>query len=392
MIKKLAIVTLIFTLLSCKKEKQCDGINFKSLQNDYSLFEVSNELSIDTVSYSARVYYKKHDFFPAHGLFVVLNRNNDTIFTYFGEKKILINSTIFKENSNYFIVLADSKYGNYRLTQNDPRSKLFQIDTLNNRLLDVEPLDGEIFNQFYYKKVGKKMYNSLYCKKDSTKNGFKIYSDLIYNDTIYTVTCPLKIIKKDSNGYKLFAQPKELKKQSIGDKETENNTIKKDILFGKIKGYELVYDCSNCSTARTDGITVYAKKDSERIKLFDYHGFGGDYLAEISLRYFDNHPFIYIYSSHTYGHSQGRLYALDVKNLKTNYVNTIEGNLNIPDSLSIRNYYGVSIENGELLYGADFRSKNGKYFFNGKYNLLKVKRNIYLLEPQNKQSEIIKYQ
>lgn len=392
MTSKLAILTLIFTIISCKKEEQCDSINFKSLQNDYSLFEVSNELSNDTLHYTAKVYYKKNDFFPRHGLFVVLNKKRDTIFEYFGNKRIVANSTIFKKGKNYFILFANSKTSSYRLTQNNVNSKFFHIDTLNQSLLDIEPIDVDIFNQFFYKKTGKKMYNSLYCKKDATKNGFKIYSDLIYNDTIYTVTCPLKIIENDSNGYKLFAQPKELKKQSIGDKETENNTIKKDILFGKIKGYELAYDCSNCSTARTDGITVYAKKDSERIKLFEYNGFGGNYLAEISLRYFDNYPFIYIYSSHTYGHSQGRLYALDVKNLKTNYVNTIEGNLNIPDSLSVRNYYGVSIENGELLYGADFRSKNAKYFFNGKYNLLKVKRNIYLLEPQNKQSEIIKYQ
>ncbi len=384
MIKKLIFLILTLALVSCKKESKCDSINFKSLQNDYSLFEVSNELSIDTLNYSSKVYFKKNDFFPGHGLLVVLNKKDDTIFKYFGDKRILINSTIVKETSNYFIVLANSKNGSYRLTQNDLRSKFFQIDTINKSLLEVEPIDGDIFNQFYYKKTGKGMYNGLYCKRDSTNSGFRIYSDLIYNDTIYSTACPLKFIKNDSGKYELFAQPTELKKQAIRDKEQENTTITRNTLFGKINGYELVYDCTNCRTSSTDAITIYAKKDSIRTELLRYNGFGGDYLDEISLRYFDNHPFIFIHSTHTYGHSLGNLYALDIDNFETNFVNTIETNYKIPDSLYPRNYYGVDInKNGEFIFGTWYRNDNvmGEYSLTGKYNLLKVKKNIYLLEP-----------
>lgn len=384
MIKKLTFLLLILTLISCKDEIRCDSINFKSLQNDYSLFEVSNELSTDTLKYSAKVYSKSYDFFPRHALLLISNKKGDTIFKYFSDKRILLNSTIVKEDNNYFIVLANSKNGNYRLTQNDFNSKFFQIDTINKSLLEVEPIDVDIFNQFYYKKMGKKRYNGLYCKRDSTHSGFRIYSDLIYNDTIYSTTCPLKFIKNDSGKYKLFAQPTELKKQAIKDKEKENTTITRNTLFGKINGYELVYDCNNCRTASTDGITVYAKKDSIRTELFKYYDFGGDYLSEISLRYFDSHPFIYIQSNHTYGHSLGSLYALDIDNLTTNYVNKIEPNYKIPDSLYPRNYYGVDInKNGEFIFGTWYRSDNinGEYSLTGKYDLITVKKNIYLLEP-----------
>ena len=381
-IKKTAFLILI--LISCKKEEKPDNFNFKNIQNDYSLFQVSKELSTDTLKYSAKVYYKDNDYFPRFGLFVVLNKKNDTIFKYFGDRRILLNSTIVKEKNNYFLLLANSKNGSYRLTQNGQYSKFFQIDTVNKSLLDVKAINVGIFNQFYYEKMGKKMHNGLYCKRDSTNKGFKIYSDLIYNDTIYSTTCPLKFVKSDLGNYKLFAQPKELKKQSLNDKEKVNSKITRDIKFGKIKGYELVYDCTNCRTASTDEIIIYAKKDSIRTKLFSYQKFGGDYLSEISLVYFDNHPFIYIQSTHTYGHSLGNLYAFDIDNLETNYVNKIESNYKIPDSLYSRNYYGVDInKNGELIFGTWYRSDNvmGEYSLTGKYNLIKVKRNIYLLEP-----------
>ncbi|TXD71219.1 hypothetical protein [Aequorivita antarctica] len=372
------------TLISCKKERKYDSINFKNLQNDYSLFEVSDELSHDTLNYYAKVYYKKNDFFPGHGLLVVSNKGGDTILKYFGNKRILLNSTIVKEDKRYFIVLANSKNGSYKLTQNDNYSKFFQIDTLNKSLRDVKPLDVDIFNQFYYEKTGKKTLNGLYCKRDSTNSGFRIYSDLIYNDTIYSTTCLLQFIKNDSIGYELFAQPKEFEKQSIKQMEMENTTITRNIPFGKIEDYELVYDCTNCRTSSTDAITIYATKDSIRTELLRYYDFGGNYLQEISLRYFDNHPFIFIHSSHTYGHTLGNLYALDIDNLKTNYVNKIETNYKTPDSLYPRNYYGVDInKKGEFIFGTLYRSDNinGEYSLTGKYNLIKVKRNIYLLEP-----------
>ncbi len=383
--KKLAFLILLLTLISCKSEKRCDSINFKGLQKDYSLFEVSNELSNDTLNYTAKVYYKKNDFFPRHGLFVVLNKKGDTLFKYFGDKRIIVNSTIFKKNKNYFIVLANSKNSSYRLTQNDIRSKFFQIDTLNKTLLDIEPLDGDIFNHFFYQKMGKKMSNGMFYKKGPNNSEFNIHCDLIINDTIYSVTCPLEFIKDDSGKYKLFAQPKELKKQSIRDKQMQNTTTTRNIPFGKIKGYELVYDCSNCRTASTDAITVYAKKDTIKTKLFS-SDFGGNYLDKISLQYFKNHPFIYVHSAHTYGHSNGTLYALDIRNLITNKVNTIKSNIKVPDSLYPRNYYGVDIDkNGTLSFGIWYRSENGngRYSLKGKYDLIKVKHNIYLLDPKN---------
>jgi len=376
---------LILILISCKKEEKPDNFNFKSIQNDYSLFQVSKELSTDTLKYSAKVYYKDNDYFPTHGLFVVLNKKGDTIFKYFGDRKILLNSTIVNKKNNYFLLLANSKNGSYRLTQNGLYSKFFQIDTVNKSLIEVMPIDVDIFNQFYYEKIGKKKVNGLYFKRDSTNKHFKIYSDLIYNDTIYSTTCTLKFVKNDLGNYKLFAQPKELKKQSINNKEKENSTITRNISFGEIRDYELVYDCTNCKTASTDEITVYVKRDTIKKKLFRYYGFGGNYLDEISLRYFDNYPFIYIHSTHTYGHSKGDLYALDIEeDFRTNYVNTIENNYEIPDSLHPRNSFGVDInKEGDFTFGTAYRSDNtsGEYFLSGKYNLIKVKRNIYLLEP-----------
>ena len=384
--KKLVFLISILFLISCNNEY--NSLDFKDIQRNYSLLDISDELSKDTLNFTAKLYHNKKFHYPNHGFLVMLNKEKDTILKYFGDASVISNSYIFKKNSDYFIHF--NKKHNNRFFYNN---KFYQIDTLQKTIVDIEQLDKDIFNKFFKSEIGIEGSNQLHFEK-LPDNDFILRTNISENDTLYGVECSLEFLKKNDGHYKFSANPKKLNKIALQNQEVRDKNLKKNIAFGEIGGYELVYNCSNCRTSSTDAISIYAKKDTVKTKLFDYFDFGGNYLDEISLRYFKNHPFIYIHTTHTYGHSNGDLYAFDIENLKTNKVNTIESNTKVPDSLQPWKWFGLAIENNEFLTGGDYRSKNNssKYVTSAKYNLIKVKKNIYLLEPENVDLEYVKYQ
>lgn len=153
--------------------------------------------------------------------------------------------------------------------------------------------------------------------------------------------------------------------------------------LGKIKGYELFYDCIGCKPTITQEINIYATKNNSKIELAtipiaDY------YIDDVRLIRIKNKQFIYVHSTHTYGHSNGKLYFFDTKNIKLNQVSIKKSNYVIPDSLSIRKVFELSI-NKENKFTTDtfLRSKSNGigYLINIRYNLIKVKENEYELVP-----------
>lgn len=390
---KLKFSLILLITLACQKNEKRE-FDFKTIQKNYSLSNISDELSKDTMNYNSVMYYNNNIHVPNHGFLIVTNKKKDTLLNYFGDVSLITNSSIFKKNNDYFIHFKKRSYSDTFSNRFLYNNQFYQIDTVNRTIVEIEKLDENLFKQFFKKNIGIEGSNAISYRKIPRENEFELMTNLSANDTLYSVTCQLGFVKKEDGKYKFSAKPSKLKKTALQEQRKIDQKIGYNIPFGRIGDYDLVYDCYGCRSSSTDGITVYAKQDSIKTKLFEYHGFGGNYLDGISLKYFNNHPFIYIHTTHNYGHSTGNLYAFDTENLKTNYVNVIENNIKISDSLNLRNFFGLSIENGELLYGADYRSEksNGKYFLNGKYNLIKVKRNIYLLEPEKERISLEEYQ
>lgn len=88
------------------------------------------------------------------------------------------------------------------------------------------------------------------------------------------------------------------------------------IPFGQINDTEFIYDCLDCKSSTSGEIIVHSKKNKSQKKLFnlDVEDF---YLHEIKLLNIKNNYFIYVQTDHTYGHSQGYLYYLNVERMIT---------------------------------------------------------------------------
>jgi hypothetical protein len=159
----------------------------------------------------------------------------------------------------------------------------------------------------------------------------------------------------------------------------ETEKIEKDIFVKKVSGYNIVYDCYGRRETSTDSIIVYAKKPKVNIKLLTYE-FDGNYIESVTIKYFLNHPFIYITANHTYGHFIGELYALDLVHFKTKEVKTLNSNIKnkAPHDLEFRKNNGIRIENNKIMNGAYYRnSKGANYAVDYELRIKKIGYNSY---------------
>ena len=164
--------------------------------------------------------------------------------------------------------------------------------------------------------------------------------------------------------------------------QQQNETLKKGISIAKLNGYEIVYDCYGCRKTSSDSAVIYARKYTRSIKLLTVE-FDGNYIIDIAVKYFLNHPFLYITSGHTHGHFNGELYALDMVNINATGVLEHDGKIKIPADLTFRNNNGIVIsEKGELTHEMYYKGNDAiNYTYRCSYKMTHVKGNQYALQP-----------
>lgn len=151
-----------------------------------------------------------------------------------------------------------------------------------------------------------------------------------------------------------------------------------------INGYELLYDCFNCTPSYNDSVIVYAKKDTVTKELFRYV-LGDFYFAGITPFKQDDETFLLAKTSHTYGHSNGYLYHIDTTTFKTTRIDPPQRKTTIPDSLEVWKEFGLQLEDSILWDGASFTSKvnSNKYYLTITYDLQKTSSANYRLIIKN---------
>ena len=154
---------------------------------------------------------------------------------------------------------------------------------------------------------------------------------------------------------------------------------------------EYLYHCFGCTSTRSEGIQIYteagdrSKSFSEgryRIALAQME-FTDQYVDRVGLLELEKGWFMYVHTSHTYGHSNGALYALDQDALKLTKVHLQDRKGKIPDSLSVRKGFGLSWEDGEFRTGAFLRSevKGMGYGITTRYELVINDQDQFELRP-----------
>jgi len=179
------------------------------------------------------------------------------------------------------------------------------------------------------------------------------------------------------------------------EKEVENtisheaNTIKAIQTHSTeifLNGYELLYDCFNCTQTYNDSVIVYAKNDTAYKELFRYV-LGDFYFAEINTLKHDGETFLLNTLAHTYGHSEGYLYHIDTNTFKTTIIDLPKRKTIIPDSLESWKEFGLQLDDGILWDGASFRSNvnREKYYLTITYDLQKNSNHNYGLIIKNEE-------
>lgn len=176
--------------------------------------------------------------------------------------------------------------------------------------------------------------------------------------------------------------PSEEQEVVIEHKNPEAQTYSTELF---INGYELLYDCFNCTPSYNDSVIVYAKKDTVTEELFRFV-LGDFYFAGITPFKQDGETFLLANTSHSYGHSAGYLYHIDTATFKTSAIELPDSEIVIPDSLEFRNDFGLQLENGKLLGGTSYRSEVNResYYLENEYTLQEVS-NVFYLEIENEQ-------
>jgi hypothetical protein len=152
-----------------------------------------------------------------------------------------------------------------------------------------------------------------------------------------------------------------------------------------LNGFELMYDCYNCSPSYHDSVIVYAKKDYAIYELFRYV-LGDYYFGGITQIKHDGKAFILTTLNHTYGHTEGYLYHIDTTTFKTNPIELTQSNMVvIPDSLELWKDFGLQLDDSVLWSGASYRSKENrdKYYLTITYELQKISNANYRLIIKN---------
>lgn len=153
--------------------------------------------------------------------------------------------------------------------------------------------------------------------------------------------------------------------------------------IGKIDDVDFVYECYGCTTTVSDSITIFARKGQWRKKLatvpiYDF------YLDDIELLSLQGHDFIYVSSTHTYGHAKATLFSLSRNMLLAEKVKLRKSDYVIPDSLYVLKGFGlVKDKNNNFTSGYFLRSENtgdGHSIIHS-YELKKIDWNLFELVP-----------
>lgn len=176
-------------------------------------------------------------------------------------------------------------------------------------------------------------------------------------------------------------KPNEQKSEdTITPKENTIKSIQTHSTELFLNGYELQYECFNCTPGFNDSVIVYAKKDTVTKELFRYV-LGDYYFGGITPLKHDGETFLLTTLNHTYGHTEGYLYHIDTTTFKTTIIQPPQRKTTIPDSLEIWKGFGLQIEDSVLWNGASFRSQvnRDKYYLTITYELQKINNANYHL-------------
>lgn len=168
---------------------------------------------------------------------------------------------------------------------------------------------------------------------------------------------------------------------------------KKGIFLGKVDGEIIRYDHTYTELSeglRREGyVSVYTKDRDKKTTLLNYD-FGGYESGRIELINLLNHPFIYIAQSARFG-LDGMLYALDLKNGKTNLVSYSDEKVRFSDvvknhynikGLDLRNSHGIVVDSAKSITSEDYyrSASDTTYTYKCKFKLMKIKHNTYTLK------------
>jgi hypothetical protein len=160
-------------------------------------------------------------------------------------------------------------------------------------------------------------------------------------------------------------------------------SLKSDTLnipIGTTHGYSLMYNCHDCRQSVSGGISVFCKKGKIKRHVF-FQEISDFYVDEVSLLKINGEDFIYIGSTHTYGHSQGYLYYLNPVTMKAYPVKSKKDSFKRPDSIHVHKYFDLTKDSkNHFRFGASIRTDSGREgSLGGYYTIKKVKTNEYIL-------------
>lgn len=157
----------------------------------------------------------------------------------------------------------------------------------------------------------------------------------------------------------------------------QNDTL--NIPAGKINQYKLTYDCHGCHSAISESITVHYWQNGKKTSLLDQVIFDF-YVDEVSPFKWKGFDFVYVGSTHTYGHSQGYLFYINTATMKAYPVKINNSNYKIADSIHTRKYFELTRKpNNKFTYSASTFTETGKTgYLEGYYSLKKTGNNKFV--------------
>jgi len=164
--------------------------------------------------------------------------------------------------------------------------------------------------------------------------------------------------------------------------------VERNIFVAKVNGYDIVYDLyypNEDPQYGADSVVLHAKKGKSRTMLLS-EPIGENYLGEVSVKYFLNHPFIYIATSNFHGDIYGEIYSLSVPPLKMERIDELQSHFRAkaPKGYYLNKNYGIRIEENNRIFDGIIYSNydNGDlgYIIDVEYKMIKV-GNLYRLKP-----------
>jgi hypothetical protein len=130
--------------------------------------------------------------------------------------------------------------------------------------------------------------------------------------------------------------------------------VKKDIFIKKINGYDIEYDLYypfEDPQHGVDSIILYTKKGKSRTRLLSKE-LGENNLQEVSIKYFLNHPFVYINADDGHGDVYGELYSLSFSPIGLKHVSELplKSPAKVPKGYSLNKNYGIRIEDNARIF------------------------------------------